>query len=155
MNDLYPRLLVTRFAECFGFYRAVLPPLTGATLAKGSPEGPYASWDLADRTLLALFDRAAMAATLDTASVDTATPDTASHGSTEPAAEPPAQLASPAPDSAMPVLRVDDVDTALDLCLRHGGTPVTPPTDRPEWGTTLRNAHLRDPDGRLVELQSY
>ncbi|MFG2917561.1 VOC family protein [Kitasatospora sp. NPDC048298] len=133
MDALYSRLLVTRFAECFGFYRAVLPALTGATLAKGAPEGPYASWDLDDQTLLALFDRSAMAATLGTG----------------------LQAGPHAQDATMLVLRVDDVDAALDLCLRHGGTPVTPATDRPEWGPTLRNAHLRDPDGRLVELQSY
>ncbi|MFD4660728.1 VOC family protein [Kitasatospora sp. NPDC058444] len=136
MDAPYPRLLVTRFAECFGFYRAVLTPLAGATLAKGTPEGPYAGWDLADRTFLALFDRSAMAATLGTADL-------------------PAQPAAPSQDTAMLVLRVDDVDGALALCLRHGGTPVTPPTDRPEWGPTLRSAHLRDPDGRVIELQSY
>ncbi|MFE4397745.1 MULTISPECIES: VOC family protein [Streptomycetaceae] len=142
MDALYPRLLATRFAECFGFYRAVLPPLTGATLVKGSPEGPYANWDLADQALLALFDRSAMAAALG-------------------AAEPPGHTGSPAApaalaqDAAMLVLRVADVDAALDLCLRHGGTPFAPATDRPEWGPTLRSAHLRDPDGRLVELQSY
>lgn len=136
MDALYPRLLVTRFAECFGFYRAVLPPLTGATPAKGTPEGPYASWDLGDRTFLALFDRSAMAATLGTAEL-------------------PADPAAPSQDTAMLVLRVDDVDGALDVCLRHGGTPVTPPTDRPEWAPTLRSAHLRDPDGRVLELQSY
>ncbi|MFE7590829.1 VOC family protein [Kitasatospora sp. NPDC057512] len=145
MDALYPRLLVTRFAECFDFYRAVLPPLTGATLVKGSPEGPYANWDLADQTLLALFDRSAMAAVLGTA---------------EPPGRPgapaaPAVPAAPVHDAAMLVLRVDDVDAALDLCLRHGGTPAAPATDRPEWGPTLRSAHLRDPDGRLVELQSY
>ncbi|WP_049652910.1 VOC family protein [Kitasatospora sp. MY 5-36] len=142
MDALYPRLLATRFAECFGFYRAVLPPLTGATLVKGSPEGPYANWDLADQALLALFDRSAMAAALATA-------------------EPPGHTSAPtvpaalAQDAAILVLRVADVDAALDLCLRHGGTPVAPATDRPEWGPTLRSAHLRDPDGRLVELQSY
>ena len=27
--------------------------------------------------------------------------------------------------------------------------------DRPAWGPTLRTAHLRTPDGTLVELQSY
>ncbi|MFE6504882.1 VOC family protein [Kitasatospora sp. NPDC057738] len=136
MDAPYPRLLVSRFAECFAFYRAVLPELTGATPAKGAPEGPYANWDLADRTCLALFDRSAMAAALG-------------------AAELPAHPAAPSQDTAMLVLRVDDVDGALGLCLRHGGTPVTPPTDRPEWGPTLRGAHLRDPDGHVIELQSY
>ena len=53
MDALYPRLLVTRFAECFRFYEAVLPPLVGANLVKGTPEGPYANWDVNDEAVLA------------------------------------------------------------------------------------------------------
>ncbi|MFJ8625132.1 VOC family protein [Kitasatospora sp. NPDC093550] len=136
MDALYPRLLVTRFAECFAFYRAILPPLTGAALVKGAPEGPYANWDVADQALLVLFARSAMAATLGTTGL-------------------PARPTAPAQDPAMLVLRVDDVDAAPDLCLRHGGTPAAPATDRPDWGPDLRTAHLRDPDGHLIELQSY
>ncbi|MFG2848149.1 VOC family protein [Kitasatospora sp. NPDC048296] len=136
MDALYPRLLVTRFAECFDFYRAVLPALAGATLIKGTPEGPYANWDVEDQAVLVLFDRSAMAATLGTADL-------------------PARPAAPAQDSAMLVFRVDDVDKALAHCLDHGGTLAAPATDRPEWGPNLRSAHLRDPEGHLIELQSY
>ncbi|MFI9364995.1 VOC family protein [Kitasatospora sp. NPDC053057] len=136
MDALYPRLLVTRFAECFGFYRAVLPPLTGANLVKGAPEGPYANWDVEEQAVLVLYDRAAMAAALGTNGL-------------------PAHPATPAQDAAMLVFRVDDVDKALTLCLEHGGVLVAPATDRPEWGPTLRSAHLRDPEGHLIELQSY
>jgi catechol 2,3-dioxygenase-like lactoylglutathione lyase family enzyme len=39
-----------------------------------------------------------------------------------------------------------------DRVLAHGGTAVTPPTDR-DYG--LRSVHYRDPDGNLVELQAY
>ncbi|MEU8510919.1 VOC family protein [Kitasatospora sp. NPDC048722] len=134
MDALYPRLLVTRFAECFGFYRAVLPPLTGAVLVKGTPEGPYANWDVDGQAVLVLYDRAAMAATLGTTDL-------------------PARTS--AQDCAMLVFRVDDVDKALALCLAHGATLAAPATDRPEWGPNLRSAHLRDPDGHLIELQSY
>ncbi|MER7769298.1 VOC family protein [Kitasatospora sp. NPDC096140] len=136
MDALYPRLLVTRFADCFAFYGAILPPFTGAALVKGTPEGPYANWDVADQAVLVLFDRSMMAATLGTA------------GS-------PTRPATPTQDSAMLVFRVDDVDSAVDLCLRHGGTLAVKATDRPEWGPNLRTAHLRDPDGHLIELQSY
>ncbi|MFB7620151.1 glyoxalase/bleomycin resistance/extradiol dioxygenase family protein [Kitasatospora sp. NPDC056181] len=135
MDALYNRLLVSRFAECFEFYRAILPPLTGATLAKGSAEGPYANWDVEGQTVLALYDRGLMAVTLGTAGFP---------------AEPPAVQ-----DAAMLVLRVDDVDQSLSLCLRSGGALAAVATNRPEWGPTLRSAHLRDPDGRLIELQSY
>jgi predicted enzyme related to lactoylglutathione lyase len=134
MDALYPRLLVTRFAECFGFYRAVLPALTGAALVKGAPEGPYANWDVDDQAVLVLYDRAAMAATLGTTDLP---------------------VRSAAQDSAMLVFRVDDVDKALALCLANGGTLAVPATDRPEWGPDLRSAHLRDPEGHLIELQSY
>ncbi|MFF8376371.1 VOC family protein [Streptomyces sp. NPDC015661] len=135
MDVPYPRLLVGRFADCFRFYAAVLPPLTGAGLDKGAPDGPYANWEVDGRAVLVLFDRGAMASVLGTGAL--------------PAAPPPAQ------DAAMLVLRVTDVDEALALCLEAGGVPVLGPADRPEWGPGLRTAHLRDPEGYLIELQSY
>jgi catechol 2,3-dioxygenase-like lactoylglutathione lyase family enzyme len=135
MDVLHPRLLVGRFADTFRFYEAVLPPLIGARLTRGSAAGPYASWDVGDEGVLMLFDRAAMAAVTGTAGL-------------------PAQ-AAPAQDRAMLVSRVPDVAAAFDLCLRHGGESVAAPADRPEWGPGMRTAHLRDPDGNLVEFQSY
>ncbi|MCC9308603.1 glyoxalase/bleomycin resistance/extradiol dioxygenase family protein [Kitasatospora sp. RB6PN24] len=135
MDALYPRLLVTRFAECFRFYDAVLPVLCGAVRQKGDAAGPYANWDVDDQAVLVLFDRAAMAQVVGTAALPTA--------------------AAPAQDAVMLVHRVVDVDAALAHCLAHGGTPVLEATDRPEWGPGLRAAHLRDPEGTLIELQSY
>lgn len=55
-------------------------------------------------------------------------------------------------DRQMVVLRVADVDAFTERAVAHGGTVVTPPTDR-DYG--LRSAHYRDPDGNLVELQAY
>ncbi|MEU6237077.1 VOC family protein [Kitasatospora sp. NPDC047058] len=135
MDALYNRLLVSRFTECFEFYREILPALTGATLVKGSPNGPYANWDADGQAVLALYDRGLLAITLGTAGLP---------------AEPP-----PVQDTAMMVFRVDNVDEALSLCLRNGGSLAAVATNRPEWGPNLRTAHLRDPDGRLIELQSY
>jgi predicted enzyme related to lactoylglutathione lyase len=64
--------------------------------------------------------------------------------------------AGPAPgDTVMLVCRVADVDHGTEMCLAHGATLVTPPVDRPEWGPTLRTSQLRDPQGVLIELQSY
>ncbi|MCO5971177.1 VOC family protein [Actinoallomurus soli] len=134
MDALYPRLLVGRFTECFGFYDAVLPELTGATLARGGAAGPYASWDVEGEGALALFDRAAMAAAAGTADL-------------------PAEAL--AQDRAMLAGRVADVDAGYEFCLRHGARAVAAPADRPEWGPNLRNALVRDPDGNLLELQSY
>ncbi|MEZ0112307.1 putative enzyme related to lactoylglutathione lyase [Catenulispora sp. EB89] len=135
MDALHSRLLVTGFAEMFDFYQAVLPELIGAKLMKGGPQGPYANWDVEDQAALVLFDRGAMAVLAGTAHLSA--------------------TAAPAQDRTMFVCRVDDVDTGAELCLRHGATPVVGPTDRPEWGPTLRTAHLRDPEGNLIELQSY
>ncbi|MFD8243617.1 VOC family protein [Nocardia sp. NPDC059691] len=133
MDALHPRLLVTRFAECFEFYAAVLPELIGATLVKGTAAGPYANWDVADQGVLVLFDRAAMAEVIGTSTL----------------------LAAPSQDTVMFVCRVPDVDAGAKLCADHGATVVAGPTDRPQWGPGLRTAHLRDPEGTLIELQSY
>ncbi|MEU4101414.1 VOC family protein [Streptomyces tanashiensis] len=135
MDVPYPRLLVSRFADSFRFYAAVLPPLSGAVLDKGAPDGPYAGWEVDGRAALVLFDRAAMASVLGTGTL----PD----------------RPTPAQDTAMLVLRVADVNEALALCLESGGAPVLGAADRPEWGPGLRTAHLRDPEGHLIELQSY
>jgi predicted enzyme related to lactoylglutathione lyase len=135
MDALYPRLLVARFTECFRFYDAVLPKTSGAHRVKGTEAGSYAQWDRGDQALVILHDRAAMAETIGTAHLPVD--------------------ASPAQDAAMLVCRVADVDAALALCLEHGGTLVVDATDRPQWGPNLRTAHLRDPDGNLIELQSY
>ncbi|QKW18223.1 glyoxalase/bleomycin resistance/extradiol dioxygenase family protein [Kitasatospora sp. NA04385] len=129
MDALHPRLLVADFPACFAFYDAVLPPLLGAHRVQGAEWGPYAHWDVGEQAVLVLFDRAAMAGALGE--------------------EP------PAPRGDMFVCRVADVDAAYALALRSGGTAVLPPADRPEWGATVRTAHLRDPEGRLIEFQSY
>lgn len=135
MDALYSRLLVTRFAECFDFYNAVLPELIGAKLIKGTAAGPYANWDVDDQAVLVLFDRSAIAEVVGTTDL--------------PVTAPPAQ------DAVMFVCRVPDVDTGLDLCLRNGATLAAAAADRPNWGPNLRTAHLRDPAGTLIELQSY
>jgi catechol 2,3-dioxygenase-like lactoylglutathione lyase family enzyme len=141
MDALHPRLLVGRFADTFRFYDAVLPPLVGATLTRGDESGPYASWDVGTEGVLMLLDRAAMAAVTGSTAL--------------PAAPGSATAPALSQDRAMLVSRVPDVTAGYDLCLRHGGLPVAPPADRPEWGPTMRTAHVRDPDGNLLELQSY
>src|SRR5882762_5415948 len=135
MDAQHSRLLVTRFAEMFGFYQAVLPEMLGAKLMKGGPEGPYANWDVEDESVLILFDRAMMARLVGTSDLPVD--------------------AAPAQDHTMFVCRVGNVDAGTALCVRNGATLVVAPTERPEWGPTLRTAHLRDPEGNLIELQSY
>jgi catechol 2,3-dioxygenase-like lactoylglutathione lyase family enzyme len=129
MDALYPRLLVDRFAETFRFYDGLLPELLGATCARGTSEGPYASWDVGSEGVLALFERAAMAASLG--------------------------VEPPVAGGALLVSRVADVDAAFARCLAAGARAESAPTDRPAWGPTMRTAHVRDPEGNLWELQSY
>ncbi|MER7361794.1 VOC family protein [Nonomuraea wenchangensis] len=135
MDGFHPRLLAGDFAAAFRFYDAVLPELIGAERMKGTEAGPYAHWDVGGQGVLTLFDREAMARVAGTAHLP-------GHGSA-------------AQDVVMFVSRVADVDAGYRFCLRQGGLGVAPPVDRPEWGAGLRTAHLRDPEGNLLELQAY
>jgi catechol 2,3-dioxygenase-like lactoylglutathione lyase family enzyme len=122
--EVYPRLLTSAggFDAMLEFYRDGL----GLVPAKVLP-GHYASFDLGEATALALIVGDEFAELAG-----------AKVGGTG--------------DRQMVVLRVADVDAWTERAVTHGGTAVTPPTDR-DYG--LRSAHYRDPDGNLVELQSY
>lgn len=116
----YVVLVVADLDRAVAFYEGVLG------LPLGHRSGPYAQF-ATGTTRLALYERAAMAATLGRG------------------------LA--APDPAAPGFelgfKVDDVDAAYAELVAAGATGAVPPTDRP-WGQ--RTAYLRDPDGHLVEL---
>ena len=137
MDALHPRLLASRFDVCFRFYDAVLPPLVGAVLVRGSEAGPYASWDVGGQGAVMLLDRGEMASVAASVAV------------------PSAAGTAGAADMTMLVSRVPDVAAGYALCLARGATSVAPPTHRPQWGSTMRTAHVRDPEGNLWELQSY
>ncbi|MBE1590591.1 VOC family protein [Nonomuraea angiospora] len=130
MDALYPRLLVRDFPASAAFYQGVLRELLGVEPVKVLPG--YANWDIEGEAGLVLFGRDRLAAAIGTA-------------------EPP----QAAQDTSMLVMKVDDVDAAAAVLARHGATVVAPPQDRPDWAPTLRTAHLRDPEGNLIELQSY
>ncbi|MFI5713001.1 VOC family protein [Kribbella sp. NPDC051620] len=134
MDALYPRLLVRDFPAAVEFYRGVLTDLFGVQPVKVVPEASYANWDLDGQAVLVLFGRAMIAGTV---------------GTTELAAEVQAQ------DRSMLVFKVDEVDAAVKVFTQYGGTVVAEAQDRPQWGPNLRTAHLRDPEGNLLELQSY
>jgi catechol 2,3-dioxygenase-like lactoylglutathione lyase family enzyme len=136
----YTRLLAADFPASFRFYRDVLPKLTGATLAHGDESSGYASWEAGadtDITVMALFDRRYMAQALGTAELP---------------------VSAAAQDSASLVLHLADaaaLDEAVALCVAAGARVVAEAQARPQWGPTMRTAHLRDPDGHLLELQTY
>ncbi|MFI5679225.1 VOC family protein [Streptomyces cellulosae] len=119
------RLLVTDFAACYRFYAEVL----GLKPQSGAADGPYEKFSPATGSAgIALQDRAMMAEVLGELG-GTAT----GHRS-------------------LVVLRVDALDayceqiTARGATLLHGPAPMT---DR------MRTAHLKDPEGNLVELQEW
>ncbi|MFC0038522.1 VOC family protein [Actinomadura rayongensis] len=131
MDALYPRLLVDDFAASARFYEEALRELLGIEPVKVVPEARYANWDLDGQAVLSLFGRAALAEIT---------------GEAGPSA---------GEDRAMLVFRVDDVDAAAGRLSALGAQVVAAAQDRPAWGATLRTAHLRDPEGNLIELQSY
>ncbi|OIJ95794.1 VOC family protein [Streptomyces monashensis] len=119
------RLLVTDFAACYHFYADVL----GLKPQSGATEGPYEKFSPHTGSAgIALQDRAMMAEILDELS------DTVNG------------------HRSLVVLRVDDLDaycaqiTARGATVLHGPAPMT---DR------MRVAHLKDPEGNLVELQEW
>ncbi|MGW7405438.1 VOC family protein [Streptomyces sp. NPDC054833] len=119
------RLLVTDFAACYRFYAEVL----GLKPQSGATGGPYEKFSPHSGSAgIALQDRSMMASVLGELG-ETAT----GHRS-------------------LVVLRVDDLDaycadiTSRGAVLIHGPTPMT---DR------MRVAHLKDPEGNLVELQEW
>ena len=119
------RLLVTDFAVCYRFYADVL----GLKPQSGAVDGPYEKFSPAVGSAgIALQDRAMMAEVLG-------------------------ELADAANGHrSLVVLRVDDLDaycervTSFGVRLLHGPAQLT---DR------MRAAHLKDPEGNLVELQEW
>jgi len=50
----------------------------------------------------------------------------------------------------VPTFEVSNVDESVGLLRNRGADIVSEPTDQPDWG--IRVAHVRDPDGNLVEV---
>ncbi|WAZ21646.1 VOC family protein [Streptomyces cinnabarinus] len=119
------RLLVSDFAACYRFYADVL----GLKPQSGAAEGPYEKLSPATGSAgIALQDRAAMAEWLGELD-DTAT----GHRS-------------------LVVLRVDDLDDYCARITERGAVIVHGPASLTE---RMRVAHLKDPEGNLVELQEW
>ncbi|MER5656654.1 MULTISPECIES: VOC family protein [unclassified Streptomyces] len=119
------RLLVSDFAACYRFYAEVL----GLKPQSGATGGPYEKFSpVTGSAGIALQDRAMMAEVLGEIGEDVT-----GHRS-------------------LVVLRVDDLDTYCEQLVSRGADVLhgpAPMTDR------MRVAHLRDPEGNLVELQEW
>jgi predicted enzyme related to lactoylglutathione lyase len=126
------RILVDDFAASFHFYGSVL----GLTAQEGQSAGPYACFKFADGgTDLALFDRAAMTSAIGTTAADGSLPP---RGSAE---------------HLVLAFRVSDVDTAYASAVADGAPGVSEPADQAGWG--MRVAHVRAPEGTLIEFCSW
>jgi predicted enzyme related to lactoylglutathione lyase len=122
------RILVDDFPASFHFYREVLG-LTPQSEEQAS--GPYACFKFEDGgTDIALLSRAMMA--------DGVGAELEPRGSA---------------DHAVVVFRVDDVDAAHGKAVAAGARSASEPADKPGWG--MRVAHLRAPEGTLIEFCSY
>jgi catechol 2,3-dioxygenase-like lactoylglutathione lyase family enzyme len=119
------RLLVTRFPETFAFYKDIL----GLKVTWGDADSTYASFVFPDGACICLFDRREMAEAT---------------GST---ALPSEDLAQ---DRFALVFEIPELDEFVDRAKLAGATLLRDPQDMPDWG--IRTAHLRDPDGNLLEL---
>jgi predicted enzyme related to lactoylglutathione lyase len=119
------RLLVTDFPRCYRFYAEVL----GLEPQSGAVNGPYEKFSPASGSAgIALQDRAMMAGILGELGEE------------------------PVGHRSLVVLRVDDLDAYCEQTASRGTELVHGPasmTDR------MRVAHLRDPEGNLIELQEW
>ncbi|WP_327409836.1 VOC family protein [Streptomyces sp. NBC_01281] len=119
------RLLVSDFAACYRFYSEVL----GLKPQSGATGGPYEKFSpVTGSAGIALQNRAMMAEVLG---------EIGEHVTGH---------------RSLVVLRVDDLDTYCEQLVSRGADVLhgpAPMTDR------MRVAHLRDPEGNLVELQEW
>ena len=119
------RLLVTEYEACYHFYRDTLG------LPIGFEDDIYASFKLRDG-MIAIYSRPMMAEHIGTSDL----PETAE-----------------CQDRAVLQLQVDDIEQTLDQLRAKGVAIVQELTTRPTWGA--RTAHIRDPDGTLIELSQW
>lgn len=121
------RLMVTRFTDCFLFYRDGM----GLKVTWGELDSDFASFALEGEGHLAIFKRELMARDVRAERL-------------------PAD--APCQDRFAVILQVKDLDSACDRLLDRGVELLNLPMDYPDYG--IRAAHLRDPDGNLIEINA-
>lgn len=119
------RLLVSKFDECFLFYRDTL----GFKVTWGNLGENYAQFQTGDSGELSIFSKNIMADVVNTSTL------------------PPQQSAQ---DNMALIFSVDDLDKFYKSLSTKGITFINEPTDQPDWG--IRVSHLRDPEGNLLEF---
>ena len=118
------RLLVTDLPACFRFYRDVL----GFPILYGDETSRYASFSVGGAEI-ALFSRDGMAEAVGMGSLPSV---------------------SDAKEKIALIIAVSNVDEVYSAVVGQGGVFVNSPHDQLQWG--VRCAHLRDPEGNLIEL---
>lgn len=119
------RLLVDDFEGCLAFYRDTL----GMEVSLEAGEGIYTEFKTGE-VILSLYSRELMASVV---------------GEQAAAAERPQ-------DTVALIFAVDDVDASFKKIQAKGVEFVTEPHNQGAW--FLRVAHLRDPDGNLIEINA-
>jgi lactoylglutathione lyase len=120
----YTRLLVSKFKACFLFYRDVM----GFQVTYGTENDTYADFNTG-AVSIALFDRLEMSSAVRTS-------DLPSDAKVQ--------------DKVCLIFAVEDVDGACQHLKKLGIPLIVGPNDHPTWG--IRTAHLRDPEGNLIEI---
>lgn len=126
MHLSYVRVLVDEFPACFRFYRDIM----GFEVLSGDESNVYAEFQVGPRTRLAVTARRVIA---EIPGVSVA-------------------AGNAGPERFMLVFEVDDVDAQAAALAGRGARLVAEPVDRPAW--TVRTAHLRDPEGNLIEINT-
>lgn len=123
-NLNYVRLLTDNFSDMWDFYANKL----GMIPRLGKENGVYEEF-LINGAVLSIYKREYMGNALATTLPD---------------------FPSNPQDTAVFILQVPNVDEAYNELKSKGVKFLTTPEDREEW--IIRTAHLRDPDGNLIEL---
>ena len=120
------RLLVSKFDDCFRFYRNII----GFKVTWGKEGEGYASFDTGNITL-ALFKRDIMAKDVGTTNVPSE---------------------AKCQDRFALIFEVENLKAEAVRLKKQGVKLITEPTERPDYGISV--IHLRDPDGNLIEIFS-
>jgi lactoylglutathione lyase len=129
VRSFHVRLIVADFEACFRFYRDVLGlRVTWGEEADGSASG-YASFETSDGASLSLNDQSVFAPIVGFET---------------------REAGEAVKDRAALIFEVDDVVADAARLQALGVALETEPTAYPGFG--IRAAHLRDPDGNLIEI---
>lgn len=126
MKGILTRLLVEDFDKVFEFYTEIM----GLTASWGAKGDIYASFNIGDDIVLAIYSAHSMENDMDFYQIDNK-----KHS-----------------NAAVLTLSVDDVDKTYQELLAKNITILNEPKNMTGWG--IRVIYLRDPAGNLIELSS-